>query len=61
MPTRVSRPFCTVFKRTDDEKKLHKMGKELDETKGQLSSAMSTIETMSKRMEELEKLLKKSK
>lgn len=43
MPTRVSRPFCTVFKRTEDEKKLHAMGVELTETKSQLKTALDEI------------------
>jgi hypothetical protein len=57
MPTRVSRPFCTVFKRTDDEKKLHAMGKELSETQNQLAQAMNTIESMSKEMSAIKNLL----
>ena len=57
MPIRVPRKICTIYKRTEEEKKVHAMGRELEETKSKLASTTKELDSTKKQLSNLSKRL----
>lgn len=44
MSIRVPKKICVIYKRTEEEKRIHSMGKELDKTKKSLDDTSKELE-----------------
>lgn len=44
MPKIVRRPFCTIYKRSDSEKRIYNMTKEFDDMKKEVQSLKEKVE-----------------
>lgn len=44
MPKVVHRPFCTIYKRSESEKRVYNMTKEFDEMKKEMQSLREKVE-----------------
>ena len=47
MPKIVRRPFCTMYKRTESEKKVYEMTKEFDNMKEEIRALKEQVEGQS--------------
>jgi uncharacterized coiled-coil DUF342 family protein len=61
MSVRVQRKMCTIFKRTDEEKKLHNMSKELVEAQEKLASTTKELNSTKKQLKSLTSDIEKIK
>lgn len=55
MPVRVKRKMCTIYKRTEEEKKVHNMNRELEEAREKLASTTKELDKAKKELKNLSK------
>lgn len=49
MPKIVRRPFCTIYKRSESEKKVYEMTKEFDNMKEELKALREQVQNTQKK------------
>lgn len=55
MPIRVKRKMCTIYKRTEEEKRSHNMVRELEEARKKLASTTEELDRTKKELKSISK------